>query len=262
MNCTKNAIRVVVMLLSIAMLIVSFPMAVSAAGGVKVEIGSADVDYATGTRVKIPVNITENSGFVSLQLDVSYDAASLKLIGWEEGEIFPYTGSATAAADKRNANNYTAYSAQDFASNPFRIMYTDGDAVKDTTATGKLITLVFEAIGKTNNTFDVEATVVSVLSQGTTNVDPTENEVAIPDDVTTSSTATAGGVSVTGYKKGSVNGDGAVNNDDVVLLIRHMMIGLPLNYGGQAADFTADGTVNNDDVVRLIRHMMIGIPLL
>ena len=262
MNCTKNAIRVVVMLLSIAMLIVSFPMAVSAAGGVKVEIGTATVDYATGTQVKIPVNITENSGFVSLQLDVSYDAASLKLVGWEEGEIFPYTGSATAAADKHNANNYTAYSTQDFASNPFRIMYTDGDAVVDTTATGKLITLVFSVTGKTNQSYDVDVDVVSVLSQGTTNVDPTETEVAIPGDVTTSSTATAGSVSVTGYVKGSVNGDGKVNNDDVIALINNMLFDLPLNYGGQKADFTADNKVNNDDVIRVINYMLFDIPLL
>lgn len=261
MNCTKNAIRVVVMLLSIAMLIASFPMAVSAAGGVKVEIGTATVNYATGTQVKVPVNITENSGFVSLQLDVSYDAASMKLVGWEEGDIFPYTGSATAAADKRNANNYTAYSAQDFTSNPFRIMYTDGDAVKDTTTTGKLITLVFNVTGKTNKSFDVDVDVVSVLSQGTANVDPTETEVAIPDDVTENVTAIKGSVTTTGYKIGSVNGDGAVDNSDVITLIDSILWGDPLDYGANSADFNKDGSVTNADVIVLIDHILWGDPL-
>lgn len=262
MNCTKNAIRVVVMLLSIAMLIVSFPMAVSATGGVKVEIGTDTVDYATGTQVKIPVNIKENSGFVSLQLDVSYDAASMKLVGWEEGDIFPYTGSATAAADKHNANNYTAYSTENFASNPFRIMYTNGTATKDTTTTGKLITLVFSVTGKTNNSYDVDVDIVSVHSQGPSDVDPAEAEVAMPNDVTASTTATAGSVSVTGYVKGSVNGDGKVNNDDVIALINNQLFDLPLNYGGQKVDFTDDGKSNNEDVVRLINYMLFDIPLL
>lgn len=257
MNCTKNAIRVVVMLLGIVMLMGLSLMSVSAEGGVKAALGSASVDYATGNTVEIPVNITENSGFVSIQLDVSYDSESLKLTGWKEGEIFPYSGSATVDADKRNANNYTAYSAQDFASNPFRIMYTDGDAVVDTTATGKLITLVFEATGKTNNTYDVDVSVVSVLSQGTENVDPTETEVGIPTDVAASSSATSGSVAVTGYKAGSVDGNGVVDDADVVLLLKHFRFSTlyTVDYT-LSLDFNSDGATDTADVQYLLKHKL------
>ncbi len=263
MNCKKNAIRVVVMLMSICLLVGILPLAVSAASAVELEIGSVDVDYSTGeTTALVPIKVTKNDGFVSLQLDVTYDSDSMSLIGWEEGTIFPYVGSSTEPAEMHHANNCTAYSTADFMSNPFRIMYTDATATSDTTGTGTLITLKFKVTGKTGNGYPVSATVVNVLSQGqNTSVDPTEQHLELPDDITSSCSVAGGNITVSGYVTGSVDGDGVKDNNDVVGLFNNVLFGdmlAPVNYGSGSLDFDGDGTVANGDVVALFNNILFG----
>lgn len=261
MNCRRNAIRAIVMLLCVTMLIGVMPMAVSAASGVKVEVGSVTVDYSAGsTTALVPIRITENSGFISLQLDVEYDDKSMTLTGWTEGDIFPYQGNATAAADKHHKYNYTAYSKADFASNPFRVMYTatDAEATSDITKTGTLITLKFNVTGMTGSELPVSAKIVNALSQGTTSVsDPTKVEVPLPTDITASCSTTAGKIDITGYKTGSVDGNGVINNNDIIVLVNHIMWGDDIEYGG-IADLNKDGRVNNGDIISLVNHIMWG----
>jgi len=52
---------------------------------------------------------------------------------------------------------------------------------------------------------------------------------------------------------GDVNGDGAVNNKDVVALFKHVSNNTPANFVEAAADVNGDGAINNKDVVALFK---------
>ncbi len=54
---------------------------------------------------------------------------------------------------------------------------------------------------------------------------------------------------------GDVNGDGAVNNKDVVTLFRAVSGNVPDEFVKEAADVNDDGEINNKDVVQLFRNV-------
>ena len=60
------------------------------------------------------------------------------------------------------------------------------------------------------------------------------------------------------YRKGDCNGDGVVNNDDVIYLLWSMLFGeeeYPLAY---SEDINKDGKLNNADVIYLLWHTLYG----
>ncbi|MBO4423791.1 MAG: dockerin type I repeat-containing protein [Clostridia bacterium] len=65
------------------------------------------------------------------------------------------------------------------------------------------------------------------------------------------------GISVAGKTPGDVNGDGKINNKDVVLLFRRVS-GDPAGAVEENCDFNGDGVVNNKDVVSLFRAVSEG----
>lgn len=46
-----------------------------------------DAEGKKGDTVKIPVDISENGGFMASLLNISYDSSALKYIGYEKGEV-------------------------------------------------------------------------------------------------------------------------------------------------------------------------------
>ena len=57
-----------------------------------------------------------------------------------------------------------------------------------------------------------------------------------------------------GSAEGDINGDGEINNKDVVALFRYVSIGKPAE-DESLYDYNGDGSVNNKDVVALFRHI-------
>ena len=57
------------------------------------------------------------------------------------------------------------------------------------------------------------------------------------------------------YSQGDTNGDGDVNSDDAILLLRHTLSSgrFPICVDG---DMNGDGTVNSDDAIYLLRHTL------
>jgi len=57
-------------------------------------------------------------------------------------------------------------------------------------------------------------------------------------------------------RKGDLNGDGSVNDDDVILLLWHTLLPDMYTIEGDA-DFNADGSVNDEDVIYLLWHTLL-----
>jgi hypothetical protein len=64
-----------------------------------------------------------------------------------------------------------------------------------------------------------------------------------------------GSVTVIEYQRGDVNGDGYVNSDDSIHLLRYTLSAdrYPIN---QSGDMNGDGIVNSDDSIYLLRYTL------
>jgi hypothetical protein len=63
-----------------------------------------------------------------------------------------------------------------------------------------------------------------------------------------------GKVAVSAYTTGDINGDGMVDNKDVIRLMRHLKYN-DVEYVADALDVNGDGEVGNKDVTRLMRYL-------
>lgn len=66
----------------------------------------------------------------------------------------------------------------------------------------------------------------------------------------------SGAVKISSVKRGDVNGDGYVDSDDAIYMLRFIMIpdGYPINQNG---DFNGDGIVDSDDAIYLLYHVLL-----
>lgn len=68
-------------------------------------------------------------------------------------------------------------------------------------------------------------------------------------------TVVSGTVAISSYQRGDVNGDGYVNSDDAIYLLRYTLSPnrYPIN---QSGDMNGDGFVNSDDAIYLLRYTL------
>ncbi len=183
--------------------------AVSAANeSVKVLVETVGFDKAEETAtggyytVSVPINIIENTGFVSIKLDVAYDD-DFELVGWTEGTVFPYVPNqeegvsgteGMPASGKYSVHNATSPKTDDLAKNPFTVYYVTTYEANNT-STGRLITLNFKVPEDTDaGMYPITATVVEAYSQSGTVSGTTETP--LPDAITSACTVTAGGINL------------------------------------------------------------------
>ena len=175
-----------------------------------------------GEQVSVSVRVQNNPGIVSAKLALSYDTTLLEGISLEEAD-FPETsfGPVTESPwivnfmDSVHPNNTTNGA---LATITFK--------VKETAPMGEFpLTLSFDPA----DVFDYELSPVSF-------------------DVVN------GTVTVVNYLPGDVNGDGAVDNKDLSVLLRYLnqwSVEMNLN----AADVNGDGQINNMDFALLLRYL-------
>lgn len=84
------------------------------------------VSGTVGSTVEVPLRISENPGVIATRLSVSYDADTLTLVGVEDGGIL---------------GEYTF--GKELSANPYVLMWENGLATEDYTASGILATLTF-----------------------------------------------------------------------------------------------------------------------
>ncbi len=186
------------------------------------------VTATPGSSVRVPITLSNNPGFVSMTLKVTYDTSVLTLIGVED------TGLITGAM------HTTKYSS------PYTLTWENDTVRENITATGTIVYLVFQV----SDNADTGAYSIGVTSpmDGIYNYDEDNIEFQM----------ISGDVSVRDYIFGDVNGDGVVTNKDRLVLARYLAEweGYDISMIDQsAADVNCDGAVTNKDRLILARHL-------
>lgn len=107
---------------------------VSAGGSITVNVGSAEAE--NGAIVKVPVTVSNNSGFTASLVNVTFDGKVLEYMGYEKGDVI---------------NDYEFVPAD----NAVSILHSEPE-LKDTTKNGTLYTLKFKVVGKSGEKSEVK----------------------------------------------------------------------------------------------------------
>lgn len=223
-----------------------------------------------GDTVDVTISLINNPGIVSLQLMLGYDMNALELISIVAGEQF---------------NEFVEYSP--IHVNPVVVNWFDG-LNTNSNANGVLVTLTFKikddtAIGEypitvaysAEDTFDYELNNVYFETQnGVIEVFTCSHpETTTRIENYTDATATIDGwydivnyciecgceisrqtIVIPAYISGDANSDGAINNKDILTIIRYH-VGWDIEININAADVNNDRLINNKDSVLLCRYV-------
>ena len=138
MNRTTGLHTNIKMLLPLAVLLAVFLIfallapTVAFAQGEPVQVSLGEKTVHRGQTFSMSVNVTENSGLISMNLFVDYDPTAMTLIGVKRG-----TGLSSMTMTTTNVETDLGYAVR-----PFVIFF---DAVSPTTETGTVAELVFES---------------------------------------------------------------------------------------------------------------------
>ena len=183
-----------------------------------------------GGQARVTLRLDENPGITSMLLSVSYDTNALRLVKVEDKGIL---GS--------------AYHSDNLKS-PYTLSWANDTSTSNFTADGEIVTLVF----------DVLDTAPLGESAVTVRYDYDNYDIIDKDMNPIRFAVTDGSVRITDVLVGDVNGDGAVNTLDRVVLTRYLADWAEYPEGSinlQAADVNGDGAVNTLDRVILTRYL-------
>jgi len=183
-----------------------------------IEVGT--VKALAGNTVSVPLNIKNNPGIVSMELSIEYDADMLIWTGFEPGE---FGGKIDGEVGKT-------------------LTWFGEDPKTDVTVDALIMVLNF-AVKDDAEHGDAVVT-VSYRDHDIFNAD--ERNLAFE--------VVPGKVAVSAYTPGDINGDGMVDNKDVIRLMRHLKYN-DVEYVVDALDVNGDGEVGNKDVTRLMRYL-------
>lgn len=178
-------------------------------GGKVISVALSDANVRKGESFDVNVNVLSNPGIISMKLNVEYDASCLTLTGVD---------------DKGVLGNYsfgTVYSS------PYVMLWSNGAATENITATGSVATLHFKAnsdysgdretkikvtASGSNDIFDID------MSRGGLTLEATDGNVSIRDNVAHSIRAEkSADQSETGaYQSAGLRFRASVDDDDAV----------------------------------------------
>ncbi len=155
-------------------------------GSVSLELNEAEL-VDGGYIVNVPITVTENPGFLTVGMEVTYPT-EFTLTGWSEGTVFPVTETNPEEGPQRSSANLTSYRADDLALNPFTVMYFTYES--NNTNEGELITLTFKVPENIElGEYEISAVVTDAVAQG-------EDANAYPETITEGFTVAAGTVDI------------------------------------------------------------------
>ncbi len=236
--------RTLAVLLCALILVGMIPVCGAEADYIRIQAGNVtvdkNVDYATDGyyEVAVPIEITENSGVLSVRIEVSHPE-SIELVGWENGDVFAESANKTPSI----ANNA--------AENGIVVYYGNEMSVSNVTKTGTLITLVY------NVPEDIESGDLDITLKLKDIYKEDGNRVTLPEKINNSCELVAGAISVIetegSVKSGDVNGDGTVDRKDLTRLAQYFAR-WTVEIDESAADTNGDGTVDRKDLTRLAQY--------
>lgn len=195
-----------------ALIILSVSYACFAAEKPVITVGSSG--GKTGDIVEIAFSIKNNPGFAGGQMEIVYDKNDLELTGITLGNLplnTEYNVNTGKIAFGSSSNN---------------------------SANGTLFTAEFKILASLDKDCAVDLNIVELYNANDTDL----NQTVVPGTVTVSNRV---------LQKGDINGDGSVNNKDVITLFRCVSTDETESY----MDLDGDGTVGNKDVQKLFQYI-------
>lgn len=180
-----------------------------------------------GETVKVTISIENNPGIVAAYFSVSY-SDKLTLV---------------SATDSGLLNDYMF--DKELTSNPYNLSWSDASARENNMGNGVVATLEF-LVAEDCEPGDLPVCIIC-RTDDTCNMDL--------DNV--SFRAVDGGVTVTDYILGDVDGDGKVTTKDSILIRRYLLGGWNVTINENAADIDKDGKITTKDSI-LIRRYLLG----
>ncbi len=196
----------------------------------------ADAEAYAGKEFTVAIDISENPGIISAKLDVNYNSDILELVKVEAGEL---KNDSVETEDGILAN----YSfSENYSANPYTINWVDALATENNTTNGTFAILTF----KVKDGVAAGETEISISFDEENVFDKDLNNVAFATENAT--------ITIKDGRPGDVNGDGRVNNRDLVLLQQYLAEwDVEIVEGNSNVDGT--GKINNRDLVRLQQYL-------
>ncbi len=183
-----------------------------------------------GQNIDVTISLANNPGIISMMLSLSYDNSYLTLTDVKDAGVL---GSAM------HSDAYITV--------PYTLSWANDTATSNFMVNGNIVTLTFKVADDAP-----EGDIPIVINYNNSHYD-----IYNVDLQTVDFGITNGGITVTKYIVGDVNGDGSVNSLDRATLARYLA-----NWTGyaekvvlEAADVNGDGSVNSLDRAILSRHL-------
>jgi len=194
----------------------------------KVAISVPDCNAVVGETVSVPVNISENTGFAGLAIQIPA-LNGVTFTGAEKGSLIKNneTGALTVNNATRSVN------------------WSDSE---NTTGDGEILVLHFSVSEDClAGEYEISISLIGNASKNFVDCD----SVSIPVQFT------AGTLTVVDYILGDVDDDGEITGSDAVQMARHI-VGFEMLSGKafKAADLDADGVITTADCVKIARYLV------
>lgn len=197
-------------------------------------VSLSEASGKAGEIVEITLDITGNTGFVNLGLEISYDSSVLTLLSVSENEEV----------------SAICTTAESIDTNPYNIVW---DSDSDVDFNGTLATFTFKiADNAPTGDYPVDVNFYrgrdgDYVDGDDVNYNGDENPIIL--------NYVCGKINVYTHIPGDIDGDGEVNNKDATYLLRYLAGWNIEGINEEALDTTGDGRITNKDGTRLLRYL-------
>lgn len=215
--------RILSLLITLLMVFSMLPVVSHATDG-SLDLRIASVSGAPGESISVPLTLSNNPGISSLKFDIHFDDTNLTLTNVTFADGF---GSyVTAPTPYKNPQTISLVSPLD-----------------EISTNGLLATLTFTI---SESAVDGETLEITATYDEDNVFDSDFNNIPL--------NVTNGSVMVMTMLPGDINGDGAVNNKDAIVLFRYLA-GWGVTLATDFVDINGDGKLNNKDAIVLFRYI-------
>jgi len=200
-----------------------------------------------GEYVRIPIKLDENSGFITLGLNIEYDSDVLEIHCPGHVEGSGCAGNRIAVEKKTDFGNgisNAANNSQYHTANPYKMQWAYGLAQEDITYEGEIAVITF----KVKDTAALGNTIVKISADQASALDDSKQLVV------KSTEAIVNVVEVPPYVLGDVDDSGKIDLTDLVALSQYVA-DWDVEFNERAMNVTGDNSIDLLDVVLLSQYI-------